>query len=157
MNIATQTEKTETKSVAKDTANGLTRAVTELKVVKIMITTKKKRGLTMPEYIERETVVTKVKTYIMPNVDIDGSVSIENAERYFLNLLAETPAADVAEVKHGKWETGHYEGGIFDGMNFEKCSVCQFERLFEDVNFKTTFNYCPHCGAKMDQKEGVEE
>ena len=41
MKIATQTEKTEIKSVAKDTANGLTLVVTELKGVKIMITTKK--------------------------------------------------------------------------------------------------------------------
>lgn len=48
MKIATQTEKKVIKSGAKDTANGLTRAVTELTVVKIMITTKenkKKRAL----------------------------------------------------------------------------------------------------------------
>ena len=42
VNIATQTEKKKIKSVAKDTVNGLIRAATELKVVKIMITTKKK-------------------------------------------------------------------------------------------------------------------
>lgn len=75
-------------------------------------------------------------------------------------------AADVAEVIHGRWEQGYYEGGIFDGTNFEKCNVCQFERLFHDIRFKTTFNYCPNCGAKMDgatdtnvgvkKKEGAE-
>lgn len=60
------------------------------------------------------------------------------------------PVADVVEVTHGKWKAGHYEGGILDGTDFEECSVCQFQRLFEDVTFKTTYSYCPNCGAKMD-------
>lgn len=59
---------------------------------------------------------------------------------------------DVRHVMHGKWEAGHYEGGIFDGTNFEKCNVCQYERLFDDVRFKTAYSYCPNCGAKMDLK-----
>lgn len=63
---------------------------------------------------------------------------------------------DIGYIMHGKWETGHFEGGIFDGTNFEKCNVCQFERLFDDIRFKTTYNYCPNCGAKMDLKEGAE-
>lgn len=60
------------------------------------------------------------------------------------------PTADVAEVKHGEWKAGHYEGGILDGTDFEECSVCQFQRLFEDVTFKTTYSYCPNFGARMD-------
>lgn len=90
--------------------------------------------------------------YGMGSDDLTGEyfTDIETRCKSFKNK------ADYAEVKHGKWETGHFEGGIFDGTNFEKCNVCQFERLFEDVRFKTTFNYCPNCGAKMDKKEGAE-
>ena len=44
MNIAIQTEKKKIKSVAKDTANGLTLVITELKGVRIMITTKEKKA-----------------------------------------------------------------------------------------------------------------
>jgi hypothetical protein len=52
----------------------------------------------MDEYIKREELVLKVKRNLMPNVDADGTVSVENAERYFLNLLEEQPAEDVVEV-----------------------------------------------------------
>ena len=50
------------------------------------------------EYIEREALALKVRRHLMPNVDIDGTVSVEDAERYFLKLLYEEPAADVTEV-----------------------------------------------------------
>ena len=30
-----------------------------------------------------------VQRHLMPNVDIDGTVSVENAERWFLKLLKE--------------------------------------------------------------------
>ena len=59
--------------------------------------------------------------------------------------------ADVAPVRHGRWEEMHYEGGILDGTNFDRCSVCGYERVFDDPAFKTVFKYCPNCGAKMDE------
>lgn len=55
------------------------------------------------EYIERGALVLKVRRHLMPNVDIDGTVSVEDAERYFLKLLDEQPTADMVEVVHGKW------------------------------------------------------
>ena len=100
----------------------------------------------MPEYIERESLIENLNKFA--------------PEQYnaLVNMLIEKqPTADVVEAMHSKWEAGHYEGGIFDGTNFEKCNVCQFERLFDDIRFKTTYNYCPNCGAKMDLKEGAEE
>lgn len=48
------------------------------------------------------------------------------------------PAADVAELRCGKWEKG-------------KCSVCGFD--WHNIQYeKTKVNkspYCPNCGAKM--------
>ena len=37
--------------------------------------------------IDANSLKLKVQRYLMPNVDDDGTVSVENAERYFLNLI----------------------------------------------------------------------
>ena len=58
--------------------------------------------------------------------------------------------ADVEPVQRGRWEEMHYEGGILDGTNFDRCSICGYERVFDDPALKTVFKYCPNCGAKMD-------
>lgn len=100
----------------------------------------------MDEYIKREELALKVKRNLMPNVDVDGTVSVENAERYFLNLLAEQPVADVVEVKHGYWVE-------YQIPNLVCCSECDWGTGVEEKFFK----YCPNCGAKMDLKEGAEK
>lgn len=104
----------------------------------------------MDEYLKRETLLDLAKKI----ADIYSSTGFATPK--IIKLIERLKKADVVEVKHGEWETGHFEGGIFDGTNFEKCNVCQFERLFDDIRFKTTYNYCPNCGAKMDKKEGAE-
>lgn len=52
------------------------------------------------------------------------------------------PTADVAPVRHGRWE----EASDGDGI------VCPFCRTdFCTIIYDTEcFNYCPNCGAKMD-------
>lgn len=47
--------------------------------------------------------------------------------------------------RHGRWTKD-----IFD----EYCSVCGFT-LYEHYR-KRAFRYCPHCGTKMDGKDGAE-
>ena len=56
-------------------------------------------------------------------------------------LLLRQPAADVAEVVHGEWETNS------DRPDSLICSVCKcgFDMWKHDPH-----NYCPNCGAKMD-------
>ena len=49
-----------------------------------------------------------------------------------------TPAADVAEVWHGKWVDGIY------------CSVCS--ELYDSGEYSNPRNFCPNCGAKMDKE-----
>lgn len=90
----------------------------------------------MAEYIERGTALMKL---------MQDGCSAKN-----LQSISDIPGSDVAPVVHGRWEPMHYDGGILDGTNFDKCSVCGHERVFEDENLKTAFVYCPKCGAKMD-------
>ena len=91
----------------------------------------------MDEYIERKAI--RDTLYDADAITMSG-----------VKILNQFPVADVAPVRHGRWEAMHYEGGILDGTNFDKCSVCGYERVFEDENLKTEFVYCPSCGAKMD-------
>ena len=61
--------------------------------------------------------------------------------------------ADVAEVKHGEWvETTEPLG--YKEVEVVGCTACG-ETFITDEDcdidyFKTFFNYCPNCGAKMD-------
>lgn len=59
-------------------------------------------------------------------------------------LLKHAPAADVAEVVHGRWIKDDFLSD--DVNNAEKCSQCG-----ELIGwFGNLPNYCPSCGAKMD-------
>lgn len=55
-------------------------------------------------------------------------------------ILNECPAADVAEVRHGRWITKGQD--IF-------CSVCGEESAHTWCGASKFSNYCPNCGAKM--------
>ena len=60
-------------------------------------------------------------------------------------LLDTVPAADVQEIRHGKWE-------LIDECANEGvyCSNCH-KKIYraEYANQKVKSNYCPNCGAKM--------
>ena len=105
----------------------------------------------MAEYIEREAISEEIRKYYYknpPNFSYGEGFDrgLDRAQRAILDA----PAADVAPVVHGRWKEMHYEGGILDGTNFDRCSVCGYEGVFDDPAFKTVFKYCPNCGAKMD-------
>lgn len=64
--------------------------------------------------------------------------------------LDRVPAADVTEVKHGRWIVAEteYAWNCAEYPASYKCSKCGYiaKAGLED-------NYCPHCGAKMDKEE----
>lgn len=51
-------------------------------------------------------------------------------------------AADVAPVRHGRWDNSKASFG-------EMCSECKFIVWWDDDG-PHKFNYCPNCGAKME-------
>ena len=63
----------------------------------------------------------------------------------------EAPTADVAEVRHGKWEVWENHPTIYGKDTLYVCSECTAK--YTDAY---AYNYCPHCGAKMDA-EGSEK
>ena len=95
------------------------------------------------EYIEREVALNKIKKLQKTDPATVGKKQF--SEGYFCGLdeaeivLLQTPTADVAEVKHGKW---------IKDRNCYTCSECGF--YYFANNSKA--NYCPNCGAEMDKE-----
>lgn len=56
-----------------------------------------------------------------------------------MTMVDTAPAVDAEPVRHGKW----VDNGLPNSM-LSKCSECGM------LHGACTFNYCPHCGAKMD-------
>ena len=85
------------------------------------------------EYISREAALTALQ-------DSD----LFNTTERQLRAIRELPAADVAEVVHGRWIWN--EEGEIDWEQFYRCSNCGNKEYWES-------NFCPNCGAKMDLEE----
>lgn len=60
------------------------------------------------------------------------------------------PTVDAVPVKHGRWMQAPHKKARF-------CSCCYSDEPYkfadDDAN---VFDFCPHCGAKMDGKDGEQ-
>ena len=63
--------------------------------------------------------------------------------------LKSLPAADVAQVRHGRWETEIITDVYGLKHACYACSVC-------GVANNDEYDFCPNCGAKMDGGEDDE-
>lgn len=83
----------------------------------------------MAEYLEREALLHGMKMDIRPPFAV----------------VRDFPAADVAEVKHGKWIE-------YPRAHYFKCSECKETVPYKKavlIRGKRKYKYCPNCGAKM--------
>ena len=87
----------------------------------------------MVEYIEREAL----KSQIAEN----KLMAREPAAKRILAMIDDIPAADVAPVVHGHW--------IRQDESFTRFKCSNPECGIE--NCSGFENYCPNCGAKMDE------
>ena len=88
------------------------------------------------EYISRETALKDFE-----------SCNAENPNwtpQRVKTLLLRQPAADVAEVRHGRW--------IFDPGKIPYCADCK--EYSDDGDKGATF--CPWCGARMGEEDEHE-
>ena len=90
----------------------------------------------MAEYLEREALLHGMKMDIRPPFAV----------------VRDFPAADVEEVKHGKW--------IQEQIKIENMSIVRYRNTCSECGGKVDFllrelhySYCPHCGAKMDLED----
>ncbi len=105
----------------------------------------------MAEYIERRAAL-DIATEWSP--DDDGSVGKTGDLRGMLDELEAIPAADVVEVRHGKWE--QVEVRDYPNSNLMVasmwCPVCKryHNEVYHYGNPTEMAHYCGFCGAKMD-------
>ena len=65
-------------------------------------------------------------------------------------VLMQAPEADVAEVRHGRWEDR--PNPQWKAYDIRHCSKCGWNIPKNNLRKKDlNWNYCPHCGAKMDK------
>ena len=113
----------------------------------------------MSKYIDVNKTITEIEKHLRTG---DEVYPLQMREKWLneglitaADVVYNQPAADVAEVRHGRWV-------IIEDLYGEmaKCSLCGF---FMGVNEPTNglpdikyLNYCPNCGSRMDLDE-VEE
>lgn len=106
----------------------------------------------MKEYIERAAVhelVKRLPKYHMFSYDrTESLIGISPDDVDF--GVDKIPAADVAPVRHGRWET-HPQSNEDDPVY--TCSLCKLNVSgFE----KRWIKYCPNCGVRMDKEDEHE-
>lgn len=73
----------------------------------------------------------------------------EPTTKELFGLVMAMPAADVVPVRHGRWDaSGRYR--FLDGSLSIRCTECG-AALHPDEWKEYHWNYCPNCGAKMDE------
>ena len=100
----------------------------------------------MNEYIDREVVQEMLENAQMIS---NGEYCGYCTEDVRLNSI---PAADVAEVRHGRWIPSDMGGGEPDEASV--CSECGEPWTLIDGNpAENNMWYCPACGALMKEDE----
>lgn len=107
----------------------------------------------MVDYIDREKIFS-----IWRSMPAPASVTSLAA------AISQTPAADVAEVRHGRWLpvmeseiTGfNPEFAGCDPVGGYVCSECKTDAELDCNDQFVLSNYCPSCGALMDKEDEHE-
>jgi len=89
----------------------------------------------MDEYIKRKAAYDA----IVRNYTVDDQLSD----------LDNIPAADVVPVRHGRWIVTLE----FPDCVYARCDQCKTPQIF--YYNKPLTNYCPNCGAKMDEESST--
>ena len=88
----------------------------------------------MAEYIEREAAIESIMSQ-PPDA---------HYPHWYADKIKAIPAANVAPVRHGKWELSKNYVGY---CSCSLCSNCYVEPEWVD---RLHWMFCPNCGAKMD-------
>lgn len=104
------------------------------------------------EYIKKSDA----EEYLSQPITMSTCLSVEECKtrrrqkEVDLLLLRSIPAADVAPVRHGRWERHFSRPCVYADLLWH-CSVCGYKNA---ESFADAYHhYCPNCGAKMEKEE----
>lgn len=66
---------------------------------------------------------------------------------FYLNHIMEIPSIEDISVRHGKWIKADSQQYFRKHYPAFTCSECGQRK-----DGQKTWNYCPHCGARMDEE-----
>ena len=92
----------------------------------------------MSRYIDREDLLNNLKQF-----------APEHLTPLIVSLIEKQPTADVKEVKHGQWSWYTISKGYYIYIKYV-CSQCHYSERYAT-------DFCPNCGAQMDEKVVVKE
>ena len=112
----------------------------------------------MPEYIDREAAIEIIEAQQKELCPVGryGRHMVYGSDRErwdawqeIADQISAIHAADVAQVRHGRWikNTDDFAPAL-------RCTMCGYNKPMvagENVN-QGPMNYCPLCGAKMDEE-----
>ena len=86
---------------------------------------------------------------------------IEDLVVSIMMTIQEQPKVDAVPVRHGRWiehtmsEMTGYDPALSgdDPVCSYSCSVCGEDCYVSDTGDDILSNYCPNCGAKMDERK----
>lgn len=101
----------------------------------------------MKEYIEKDTAIKWVRDIpdtMSASTSIDMCLGMKSMKSRALSALSDVPAADVVEVRHGRWV--NIVHAIVDTTGY--CDKCHSQSVWRTRDM--AYEICPRCGAKMD-------
>jgi len=110
----------------------------------------------MTDYISREAAIEKLKEErnytgkFSFEEEHAWSVGFQQGISFALSDIASIPAADVREVKRGRWRDAREDMCL--------CTSCgwgfllSYKNREEDAGLVHRFKYCPNCGADMREE-----
>ena len=106
----------------------------------------------MAEYIERESVMKAFADYVWNSNHSDLVPAPQ--WNHAVEIVRDTPAADVVKVRHGKWilkDKSALDRKPKRGEEIfcDQCGEIALGYPFWECDLKPS-NFCPNCGAKMD-------
>lgn len=119
---------------------------------------KKEGDRDMSDYIDRQTVLQCIKES-RENIDWgqseDGDAFLHYSAALYRTIASKEclPSADVEPVKHGRWIPCKY-----GDYHWHRCSACGVADKYIEtissrgIDLESVRNYCPNCGARMDEK-----
>lgn len=99
------------------------------------------------EYIEREVIIRKLNEIGGCDASDEWDKVWDMAIDTAVKAVERLPVAYVEPVKHG-----HFRRLTFSGDTII-CSECKMAYNIFETNGAENFNFCPHCGARMDKTE----